>query len=426
VKSHSVLSFLLSTFSFFLFPFSFCPAATAGQPVAPPAPPTVKSEELQRAVRKPTETFPWANSGTRVTPKGPTPAEGALAGMTSGDLILKSWGEFSREQKKAPGPSGTVEEKEVLTLNKDVEIEQVQSKFVLRGQKIHVSRDLKTGQTDQLEAKGNVEIFSPERCGRGELLLYETKYGPNGETLKDQYTIDGGPNGRANLWQGDDWLEADKFVSDQRLGTFRLLGRPIAVVTLPSAAAAAKEPAQPKAASGGMFPTLNLSGGGGKLRIQADGEMFYESSVGRIRLARNVTITQEAGGQQTLKLLADEALISLLPPPPGQQPSGNSMFAGPLKSMDCSGRVELRTPGNVILFDKGNLDMQRNVFVMQMKNPKDDVRVYSQEGASGGSVFIAPKSLTVNLETQDYSAGGPMRRQSYEGSPPSSRAPQKQ
>ena len=100
------------------------------------------------------------------------------------------------------------------------------------------------------------------------------------------------------------------------------------------------------------------------------------------------------------------------------------MFAGSLKSLDCGGRVEIKTAAQTILCDRGVLDMFRKTFVMEMRNPKDDVRVYMNEGLAGGGgpmLLLAPKSLTVNMTTGEFKAGGPQHMESFTGPIPSNR-----
>jgi hypothetical protein len=406
-------------FSFFLFPFNL---SAASEPV--------KEDELKRVEFKYADAFAWMKDAKPVV-KAPPPKEGAptpttgsenFSDLTSGDLIIKAMGEFSREQKKS-GLGGSADEKEILTLTKDVEIEHVQNKFVLRAQKIKVVRDLKSGQAEMVEAQGKVEVWTPERSGRGESLVYEMRLGAHGEIVKNTYTIEGdrANGGRATLWQNDDVIEAEKFYTDRRLDTFRVMGGPVAVVTLPGQGNTGG-PAKP-ASGGGMLPSFSMSGSG-KLRLQADGEINYDNSTGRVRMTRNVTIYQEvAAGQAGWKLSADEVTLSLNLPPPGQPVANSSMFSGSLKNLECAGRVEIKMPGTTLLFDRGNLDMQRNIFLMEMKEAKGDVKIYQKDSpnAPAGSVFVAPKTLNVNMSTGEFSAGGPIRREPFEGDPPTNR-----
>ncbi|HYG74170.1 MAG TPA: hypothetical protein VEK08_04115 [Planctomycetota bacterium] len=386
-----------------------CLAIQAGDA---PALPKVTEEELQRIERVPSAVFPWKKVAPAAPKKTANPAapDDAVMDLNSGEIIIKAVGNFSREERSG---------KEILTLTKDVEIEQLTTQSVLRGQTIRVVRDLKTGQTELLEAQGGVEVVTAERKGRGELLTYETQYGPQGQLIKDMYTIEGDfrKGVRAILWQGDDVIEAEKFVNDRRLDTFRVSGGPIAIMTIPGDPRQA--PPKTQGTAGGMLPGLGVSPGG-KIRLKADGEMFYEGSSGRVRITRNVILQQDPTATDPgMRITSDEALLTLLLPPPGQ-PAGTSVFSGSLKSMECTGRVEIKTATQTVLCDHAVLDMQKKNFVMEMKVAKDEVRVYLTDKKMA---LIAPKSLTVNMETSEFHSAGSLRMESFSGTPPSNRTP---
>jgi lipopolysaccharide export system protein LptA len=425
--------FVMNTLRFFRFvlPALTCAGTVLGAqgPEKKPGP-IVKDSELQRRERNPGRGFPWTKTpaASPDTKKSDANANGGdldLGGMASGEIIIKAYGKFSREVVKT-GTGKNIEEKEILVLNDRVEIEQLQIKLALRASKVTLTRDIKTGKMERVEAVGKVELWTADRAGKGELLVYETKFGPNDIVLKDNYVLEGNPatGEKACLWQGDDRIEAEKFINDRKMDTIRVLGRPAATVTLPVQDGAADKPAAPPAAApaaggGGMLPSFSAIGGG-KIQISADGEINYEGSTGRVRITRNVCLTQSSAGQ-SLKLNADEVVISLLLPPPGQPSSGNSMFAGTLKSLESTGRVDMCAGGSAMLFDHGLLDMQANTFAMEMKNPAEAVKIYSLDG----SVVIAPKRLDVNMLTRAFSAGGPCKRQLFEGEIPSNRPPVK-
>jgi len=370
----------------------------------------VTEAELQRIERAPSAKFPWKTAAPAPTKKAG--GDEAVMDLNSSDIIIKALGDFSREEKQG---------KEVLTLTQDVEIEQIPTQSVLRGQKIRVIRDVKSGQTELLEASGGVEVVTAERRGRGELLTYETRFGPEGQVTKDMYTIEGDPRKgtRAVLWQGEDVIEAERFVNDRRLDTFRVIGGPVAILTIPGTPEAAP-PAEVVGGQkgGGLLPTVSLSAGG-KIRMKADGEMFYEGASGRVRITRNVVMQQDAPtGGPAMQLASDETTISLLLPPPGQ-PASASVFSGTLKALECNGRVEMKTATSTILCDRVTIDVQKKVLHMEMKNAKDEVRVYMRDK---NMVMIAPKRLTVNLDTRETEAAGPQRIESFTGTPPSNRA----
>jgi lipopolysaccharide export system protein LptA len=400
----------------------------------PADPVEIKEEDLQRAEFKYSDGFSWKkNPPATVQAATPKPkdtpsagADAAVPDMTSGELIIQAFGEFSREQKQVKNAAGVDEDKEVLTLTKNVEIEQLQVKFGLRAQRLKIVRDVKSGQTDLVEAQGNVEVTTPERSARGDALTYETRFGPHGEVLKDLYTIEGdhAKGTRATLYQGDtDKIQAEKFVSDRRLDTFRVLGNPVADLSMPTASAEKSgDTPKPAPSGGGMLPSLNM-GGGGKIHLECDGEIFYEGSLGRVRVTRNVVMKMDTPtGQTSMKLSADEVVLTLSVQP-GQSADNSSMFSGSLKSMDMSGRVEIKMPTNVLLFDKGHVDMIKNVLTMEMKEGKGDVRIFGKDapGDDGGFVYLAPKSLTANMTSGEFSAGGPIRRELFSGEVPTNR-----
>ena len=415
-----------SRFAMLLLFATLCCPLFAGEPVKPPVPPAppakpplppVTEEELQRVARTSGGVFPWkANPQPKVpaVPKDPKDpgADSGVPDLTSGEIIIKSLGDFSREEKDG---------KEILTLNKDVEIEQLQTQSVLRGQTIRVVRDLKTGQTELLEAHGGVEVVTPERKGRGEKLLYETQFGPQGQILKDLYTIEGDAKHgiRATLWQGDDVIVADRFINDRKMDTFRVTGGPQAIITMPTDSNAPADP-KPAPTGGGMLPGFG-TGGGGKIRMKADGEMFYEGATGRVHITRNVILQQDGVPPDPgMKMTSDDAWLTLSLPPPGQPASTTSVFSGSLKSLECLGRVEIITASQTVYCDRGFLDMVKNTFLMEMKNPKDTVLVYMKEKAMK---LIAPKNLVVNMQTSEFHSAGALKMESFTGTPPSSRNP---
>ncbi|HEY3323614.1 MAG TPA: hypothetical protein VGP72_24380 [Planctomycetota bacterium] len=376
--------------------------------------PPIKEEELRRVERAPGGIFPWKKNpiAKPTVPTANTGDEGPQD-MMSGEIIIKSFGDFSRVEQDG---------KEVLTLNKDVEIEQLQQESVLRGQTIKVVRDMKTGQAELLEAHGNVEVVTAERKGKGASLTYKTTFGPQGQITQDLYTIEGdkAKGIRATLWQGEDAIEADKFVNDRRLDTFRVTGSPAAIITLPPDATPA--PAQ-KNSGGGMMPGLSFTGGS-KVRMRADGEMFYEGASGRVRITRNVKLQQDGATPDSAMLMSgDEALLTMMPAPAGQPAANTSVFAGTLKTLDITGRVEIKAGTRTVLCDRAVLDMAKNIFRMEMKNPKEEVRVYMKDT---GMLMYAPKNLTVHRDTGSFDAGGPQRMESFTGTPPTNRPPDAQ
>jgi len=264
---------------------------------------------------------------------------------------------------------------------------------------------------------------TPNRKAVGESLLYEVQYGPNHELVKNMYTLEGkGANSRATLWQGDDVFQAERFVNDQRFDTFRIMGGPVAVIKVPANPNA--PPKRPAPAGGGMTPSMSLNGG--KIKLEADGEMLYQSALGKVQLTRNVMIQQEASeGQGGFRINSDEAQMTMALPPPGQQAdtASASVFSGDLKMLDCTGRVEVRTSTQTILCDRARFDMDKHLFIMEMKVPTNSVRVYMPETPAAGKVLVALKRLTVNMETNEFESAVSSHMEAFTGMPPSIRNP---
>jgi len=415
------------TFAFCILNFALLVSAFGGEPapVKPPVateikpqPPPVVEAELQRVIRVPAKILPWRIN----PPPSPPPPEngkdptvpldsGPLPDLSAGDLVIKAGGEFKREV--------TADVKETLTLNTDVEIESIASESVLRAQQVRVDRELKTGRTMELFATGGVQLVTPDRRARGETLKYEVKYYPQGQEQRATYTIEGnrGRGVKATLWVGNDAIEAEKFISD--VDTFRAQGFPAAVFVLPA------KPGDPVAApvnenaGVGLLPGLGFNAGS-KVRIQADGELQFEIPLGRVRINRNVELFQEgAPGQPGIKISADEVVILLAPPEAGEASTG--VFTGTLKNLECTGRVEIKAHPRTILCDKCVIDMQRNRLSMEMKNPKEDVRIFIRESAAAGKVIFTPKSLVVNMNSGEIQAAGAQRMDAFIGVPPSNR-----
>jgi hypothetical protein len=367
--------------------------ASASEPVSPGAL-EVKESELARVAREFTVEFPWA----KAVPVKAASAAGVESNMTSGDLILKTKGDLLREVRTVGG-----EQKEVITMNKDTVLEQISNKSVLRGQKIRITQDMQTGEAELIEANEEVELWTPGRCAKGELLVYECKPG-----VADRYIIEGGSksHGRAHVWPGGDEVEADKFIIDERLGFFRALGSPDARITLPEKPDANPSP---PGAMGGM-KTI----GSGKVRLKCDGELNYESATYKIIATRKVSIFQQSANTT---INCDDAVFNLSPPSAVPPQGGDTLFSGDLKSMACNGRVKLKTPDSTIFFDKGLLDMTTHIFLMEMKNPKDNVRIYKKDENGSDTCTLSPKFFATNLETGVYWGAGPMKQDNVPAPP---------
>jgi lipopolysaccharide export system protein LptA len=386
----------------------------AGQPNLPAKkdePFTIKESDLQRLPVKRMSVFPWEEEAAK-NPKPVKPPEAnapanapgneGMIDVSAGDVEIGASGPFSRVASKMPSPGGKDEDKEVLTLQKDVEIFQPGTGSVLRGQTIKVTRDVESGDMERLEAKGQVEIITGDRKAKGETLVYETRFGPavqtpagpRKEVLLNIVTVEGDPATRkpATLWSGDDAIQAMKVVMDIRRDTFRALGGALVQVRLPPPDGAtpgtpptpgtpgkAATPATPaKAATpapNSLFPGLSLTSGG-KVFLSCDGDLAYEGFSGRVNLRRNVKIQQEG-----FVMLADEMTLQLdnseqATPQAGAQ---NGVFAGSLQSLDCTGRVEIMTPTQVVHCDLVHYDLKQQVLRLEMRRPEDEVKVYFRD-----------------------------------------------
>jgi lipopolysaccharide export system protein LptA len=352
--------------------------------------------------------FPWEAAAAKpATPVKPgsgdsmdvhavpgRPDEGMID-VSAGDVEIGASGPFSRkvpskDDKDASADVG----KEVLTLQKDVQILQPGTGSVLRGQKIKVVRGVETGDMERLEALGQVEIVMGERKAKGESLTYETAFGPvvltaagpRKEVLRNVVTVEGDPHARkpATLWSGGDAIQAMKFVMDLRRDTFRALGGAFVEVRLPADAAQAPA-AAPK---NSLFPGLSLAGGN-KVFLSCDGDLAYEGFSGRVNLRRNAKIRQEG-----FLMVADEMAVQLEPPDAAAARAGpqSGVFAGALRALDCLGRVEILTPSQVVHCDQVRYDLRQQVLRLEMLKPADEVKVYFRD-ASQPNEFRATQVL---------------------------------
>lgn len=425
-----------------------CTAPRAGETAAPvkPAakvePQKISEEELQRVNVRPAAIFPWSGKPLPPKPqraqsqasKSGAPAAESPVDLNS-DLVMKFNGPFIREEK-SDGPPGSPPNKEWMTLNKDVEIEMIQTQSVLRGQTVIVVRDIKTGDTEALDAKGGVQVVSPERIGRGEMVRFEMQTGADGVLTKNTFLLVGDlqKKKKATLWlvkdpanpSKKDVMQAYRFTRDEIADTFRASGAPSAVLTLdppaPVPGAAPKTPGAPKASGqsaglGGM--DLN---GGGKISMNCENEMNFDGATGKLKLTHNAVLVKESEvAGEGVKMSGDYAEITMSVPPPGQPAAAAGGFSGDMQMLECKGRVEIKTGSRTILCDNMRYDLQKNLVYMNMTNPGDTVNVWNQSLPDGGEVMIAPRSLVMNTETQELEAGGPMKTKSFTGPSPSNR-----
>jgi len=377
------------------------PADPNAKPAAPKPEPVQESELVPLDVKRST-IFPW-NDPKRVPPtpattppKPVTPKEDpnasapAILDPSAGDIALMTGGEpFSREVKTQPKLGGGTEDKEVMTLNKDVEIEQASQGTVLRAQKVVITRDVASGNLDFLEATGGIELVTQDRKARGATMNYEAKYNAKGEPTKSIAIVDGDRDARkpAVVWSGEtDTVRAFKFVIDTRLNTFRAVGGMVANLSMPTPDANNPATPAPTANAGptpGALPGLSLSGGG-TVTITCDGDLFFDSASGRVKIQGNVYLIQPE-----LQMAADEVILLLAPddpnnpatPPPanGAAPAGGGVFSGSIKSLEARGRVEIVTPSQVVHCDRLMYDLDIDRLHLEVKAPEDPVLVFFRD-----------------------------------------------
>lgn len=365
------------------------PAVHAAEP-APPAAPAFKKEDLQRVDTARGEAFAWAAAKPPATPANPQEAQATgMVSLSGGDTKVICYGPFAREIKAVDKPGGGKASKEIFTLATDlkrhptrvVELEQTGATpdltQILRGQTIKASVDLASGNMEMLEAIGAVEIYTKERKARGEGLVFETQYGAKNEVLKNMVVVRGDKDAgkRATVWSGDDKIQAYRFEMNLRLDTFKASGSAIAELSIAQATAPAGDPGKPAGGGFGALPGLSLSGG--KVLLTCDGELHYEGAAGRVRITRNVAIVKEG-----LRMTSDEMLILLqVDEFAGGKGAAGGVFSGSLKTMDCTGRIEIITAENVIQCDKMVYDLANERLRLEMKDPSDLVKIYDRDTA---------------------------------------------
>ena len=417
--------------------------------------PKITEGELTPVKVAPADKFQWVGKPPPVVRKVPPKPDTKAAAPSenpvnfAGPMVFRSFGPFTREEKEEQTPEGPVK-KEHLTMTKKVVIEMLDTDSVLRGENIVVVRNLKTQETELLDAKGSVEMASPTQLAKGEMLRFEMQQGPSGEMLKNQFILVGDPatGTKATLWMRKDpadpskkdVIEATRFLRDIRLDTFQATGAPNAIITMedktPPATgpngkpspSAPKPPADADAAKSAPsgFGGLNMSGPG-KVNIRCDAEIFFEGATGKMRVTRNAVLIKEGiNPGEGAKISSDLAIITLDVPPPGPTPNPGGAMTGDMKKLECTGRVEIKSGTNTILCDKMTLDMETNIAIMEMdpKSATDTVNVYDYShpgGLDGGDVMLVPKTMKVHLNDNEMEPGGPMKRRTFAGPPPSNR-----
>ena len=401
---------------------SACAEQTAPVKSGPP-PVTVQEQDLRRIPVPRGGIFPWeAQPGVRPAPAANPAAPEGLLDVSSGEVYIESRGPFSRlVQEVEETPGGKKFAKEILTLQVDlakfpqsvVEIVQrlpppAKGANVLRGQTIKLVRDIGTGNLETLEALGSVQIVSPPgpanpgRSARGEQLIFETRYGPKGELVKNTVTVRGDRETRrtARMWFEADSIEAYKFEIDLRLDTFHATGAINSALSMNarSAPAAPGKPAPGNAAGGsGLLPGLSLASQG-VVGLGCDGELHYESAAGRVKASRNVTIKQEG-----LLMLSDEMTLLLQQSDQAVPAGEKSIFSGSMKSIECAGRVAIMTATQVIHCDRMVYDLVHETLRLETRKASDEVKIYFRDPAFPNemrAVQVLTKKHRLDVDTK--------------------------
>jgi hypothetical protein len=380
-----------------------CPAAQAPAPAPEEIPFPIQESELQRRDVERARTFPWAAAAPTTPQPGAARAatpqvDNAMIDVSGGDVEISATGPFSRVESVPIRPGETPrkadpgrlkpgkETKEILSLEGDVEIAQFGTGSVLRGRQVSVQRDLDSGDMDWLLASGNVEAVMKERSARGGKLEYETQFGPpvkitdqggrereiGRPILVHRVSVEGDKAARqpATMWAGEDVIQAAKFVMDLRADTFRALEGPRVVVRVPGAAAGSE--AKP-GAKNPMFPGLSLKPGA-KVALSCDGDLVYEGFSGRVLLSRSVAVRQE-----DLTLRADNLVLQL---EHAEGPGGAGVFAGTLRHLEGSGRIEIETATQLVLCDQLRYDLKDELLLLEMEKPDARVCIYFKDAGS--------------------------------------------
>src|SRR5205823_2743258 len=95
---------------------------------------------------------------------------------------------------------------------------------------------------------------------------------------------------------------------------------------------------KPAAGASGGMGSMSMTGGG-KVNMRADAELFFDGATGKLKLTRNVVFIKEGlNPGEGVKMCADDAIVTLDVPPPGQVVNPGSAFGGDMKTIECFGR----------------------------------------------------------------------------------------
>ncbi len=301
----------------------------------------------------------------------PAPAPAASGSMLAGGDTFISWsGPLYRELRHVPLPGRKDMLKEVLTLNKDVVIEQPDSGLKIYGEMVRLHSDAVTKDVEYLYAQNDVDIFMGDIEARGYTVTVDMSYDVSIERAKTKaffwkqfilgvpndvddrsFELDGlaeprslmdlwnfANNGKSNLITiignqklgikadvfrgGGNAVRADKFVIDKITDNFNAYGGAVAVVKSvapPPPAPDAQKP--PEAAQSAAAGAAGLMSGikfdaGGDIFIQCDGPFRQNAQTHRVTAEGNVLIRQTG-----LTLMASRIKILMDDAPPPDDPN---------------------------------------------------------------------------------------------------------
>lgn len=307
------------------------------------------------ATAKPADTQPDPKTGAAPVPAAPT---SMLAG---GDTFISWSGPLYRELRHLPVPGKRDLLKEVLTLNKDVVIEQPDSGLKIYGETIRLFSDAVTKDVEFLYALNDVDIYMGDIEARGyqvtvdmshdvsldqarahayfwDLICYNLpQYGDD-----KTFDIDGlaEPRTIGDFWHfadpcknnlitilgnrklgikadvfrgGGNAVRADKFIIDKLTDNFSAFGGAVAVVksaTPPPPASDAPKPPEAAQGAGGLVSSIKFDAGG-DIFIQCDGPFRQNAQSHLVTAEGNVLIRQTG-----LTLMAERIKITMDDAPP--------------------------------------------------------------------------------------------------------------
>ncbi|HYF51029.1 MAG TPA: hypothetical protein VEJ63_16570, partial [Planctomycetota bacterium] len=379
--------------------------------------PQIDLRAQQVGYRSRTQTFTMPSAGPKrmvihaaalapsKAPEGPNKAE-VFNFAAGGDTIVEWNGPMFREIKRLPVPHQPDRVKEVLTIKDAVKIEQPHGGLRMMGKVIRLVRSLPGGEVEFLQGDGGMDVVMGDLQATGDSVSVDMKYGNSGETIKNQITVSGSRKNeiKATLFMGGSAVRADKFIIDRKSDTFRALGGALAIVKAKDEKAE-KTLERPDAAkdAGALFKGISFKPGG-NLMLQCDGEFSQDGATRTVTVRKNVLIRQTG-----MQMIADEVAIELDQP---AQPLSEAatpakeLFSGDLKSITCSGNVELSTPDQLVHCDQLIHNVKEDSSLLQMSDPENDVRIYAREESGGTRFLSVQKSLKLDGQSGKFTPGG--------------------